>query len=214
MRFSETGTNWILINQSALSMRFHIFKSSPAKNLIILSSQTRHLYFPNFNILSLPGGKTRDIIPFIPTAEEYIYIIVLLIGGNDLFEGNVPFTSSPKEVAEEIKLAVDRLTLVANKVFVIGIPHRHNQLERTKAVNKILSNFKVNWSLRDISHNIYAEYHLEKDEVHLSEFGLSGLKSILKNKVLYKLYKAEVDEAGHQSVIKCSKICRCGRFNP
>ena len=194
-------------------MRFHIFKSSPAKNLIIPSSQTRHLYFPNFNILSLPGGKTRDIIPFIPTAEEYS-IIVLLIGGNDLFEGNVPSTSSPKEVAEEIKLAADKLTLVANKVFVIGIPHRHNQPERTKAVNKILSSFKAKWSFRGISHNIYAEYHLEKDEVHLSDFGLSGLKSILKNKVLYKFYSAEVDEAGHQSVIKCSKICRCGRFNP
>ena len=146
-------------------MRFHIFKSSPAKNLIISSSQTRHLYFPNFNILSLPGGKTRDIIPFIPTAEEYN-----IIGGNDLFEGNVPSTSSPKEVAEEIKLAADKLTLVANKVFVIGIPHRHNQPERTKAVNKILSSFKAKWSFRGISHNIYAEYHLEKDEVQLSDF--------------------------------------------
>ena len=60
------------------------------------------------------------MIPFIATAGEYI-IIVQLIGGNDLFEGNVPSTFSPK-VADEIKVAADRLTLVANKVFVIGIP--------------------------------------------------------------------------------------------
>ena len=35
---------------------------------------------------------------------------------------------------------------------------------------------------------IYSTYHLGSDEIHLSPEGLKGIKSIIKNKILYKKY--------------------------
>ena len=68
-------------------MRYHLFKTSPTRNLIITDSQGRNLTFPNFNILVLPGARVGDVRPFLP-AKGRFNLIVFFIGGNDLQTDN------------------------------------------------------------------------------------------------------------------------------
>ena len=43
-------------------MRYHIFKESVQRNLLIADSQAKYLDFANFNILSLPGANFFSIL--------------------------------------------------------------------------------------------------------------------------------------------------------
>ena len=102
-------------------MRYHIYKSSPKKALLIADSQARHLTFGNINILSLPGALTKDVSPFIPPPGKFD-LIVLLIGGNDLYNGYHPSETSPNVVALRIADLAERVLNVTKKVFVIAVP--------------------------------------------------------------------------------------------
>ena len=82
-------------------MRYHIFKESVQRNLLIADSQAKCLDFANFNILSLPGAKVHDVYNFIPRVGRF-NIIVLFVGGNDLFQGKLPSKVSSEEVADKI----------------------------------------------------------------------------------------------------------------
>ena len=130
-------------------MRYHIFKDSVQRNLLIADSQTKYLDFANFNILSLPGAKVHDVYRFIPRVSRFD-IIVLFVGGNDLFQGKSPSKVSSEEVADKISDLANVLKSKADKVFVLGIPPRHNQRERTSAVNKLLSDRKEDWTFRGV----------------------------------------------------------------
>ena len=105
-------------------MRYHVFKSSASTNTILGDSQIKHLNFPNFNILSLPGAQIRHLSEFFPPANSCDRIVIF-IGGNDLFKGDLPSTQEPHEVAEELNnLANELVPLVNKKVYVIGKPNR------------------------------------------------------------------------------------------
>ena len=82
-------------------MRYHIFKESVRRNLLFADSQAKYLDFANFNILSLIGAKANDVYNFIPRVGRFD-IIVLFVGGNDLFQGKSPFKVSSQEVADKI----------------------------------------------------------------------------------------------------------------
>ena len=69
-------------------MRYHLFKVSKSRNLIIADSQARELDIANFNVLSLPGARVRHVLQFRSQKGDYD-IVVLFIGGNDLFCGNI-----------------------------------------------------------------------------------------------------------------------------
>ena len=105
-------------------MRYHVFKSSATKNIILGDSKIKHLICPNFNILSLPGAQIRQLSEFFPPAHAYDRIVIF-IGGNDLFKGDSPSTQEPHEVAEELNNLANELFPLANKkVYVIGKPGR------------------------------------------------------------------------------------------
>ena len=128
-------------------MRYHIFKESVQRNLLIADSQAKYLDFANFNILSLPGAKVHDVYNFIPRVGRFD-IIVLFVGGNDLFHSKSPSKVSSEEIADNISDLANVLGGKADKVFVLGIPPCHNLRERTRAVNKLLSNRKKDWAFR------------------------------------------------------------------
>lgn len=193
-------------------MRYHIFKRSPTRNLIIADSQARHLNAPNFNILSLPGGHIKHAYSFLPPAGAYD-IIVLFIGGNDLFSGHSPSGRAPELVAEDLSVLATRLSLLATKVFVLGIPLRYNQFEYSCKVNRILElKSKESWSYRGISSTIYHNRHLKSDKVHLTDQALNSLRRVLQKKVLYQSFSVAIRQSGYLAVSDCSGVCTCGCF--
>ena len=118
-------------------MRFHICRTSKTGNLLIGDSEIKSLVFPNFCIISIPGGRVCHVRNFIPQQGEFD-TITLFIGANDLFNGELPSARTPKDVAQEISILADELVPLARKVFVIGLPPRLKQSERTKADNSVL----------------------------------------------------------------------------
>ena len=141
-------------------MRFHKFKGSTARNIVLADSQLKHLRFPNANILSLPGARIRDLSEYYPSKGQYDRI-VLCIGGNDLFKGFRQSTAEPYEVAKELALLADELVPLASKqVYVIAIPTRGQDTankKRAKATNDYLKDLAENsrWEYRGICCEIY-----------------------------------------------------------
>ena len=192
-------------------MRYHIFKDSVQRNLLIADSQAKYLDFANFNILSLPGAKVHDVYNFIPRVGRFD-IIVLFVGGNDLFQGKSPSKVSSEEVADKISDLANVLKGKADKVFVLGIPPRHNQRERTSAVNKLLSNRKEDWAFRGVEKRVYKVTHLKEDKVHLNKESIGSICFILKTKILRSAFDAELDRQGHPRIYECSGRCHCGSW--
>ena len=89
-----------------------------------------------------------------------------------------------------------------------------NQPERSLAVNSQLAEKSLtttSWQFRGISSSIYnCDIHTKSDDVHLIEKGLSGIKSILKKKILRNRFNAVLDNVGHTSLFVCSGKCKCG----
>ena len=126
-------------------MRFHILKSSTTKFLLISDSQTQYLNYPNLNILSIPCGKVCHARNFLPNKGAYD-IIIIFIGGNDLFEkttrAGIPVFSSvtPVQVANEL-IEFAEEALLTKKVYVLAIPFRFDGAaakKRVSAVNELL----------------------------------------------------------------------------
>ena len=103
-------------------MRFHIFRESVWRNLLIADFQAKYLDFANFNILSLPVAKNPDTYNFIPRAGR-IHIIVIFIDRNYLFSNLIPSEVSAEEVANKINNLANVLKYRLEKVFLLGIPH-------------------------------------------------------------------------------------------
>ena len=206
-------------------MRYHTFKSSRTRNLIIADSQCRNLIFPNFNILSLPGAQISHAYKFLPAKGRY-NLITLFIGGNDLFDGIDNSSREPIEVAEDIAKLASKLLPLANFVYVLGIPPRGENDENTKKKAKTTNDLiqverkkqgKKNkqWEYRGVSNKIYTVKHLGKDLIHLEGKGLGGLCTILKKRILehHNLFSEEVNRRGHLELFECSGTCTCGSFN-
>ena len=126
-------------------MRYHLFKTSPSRNLIITESKGRNLTFPNLNILVLPGARVGDVRPFLPGKGGFD-LIVLFIGGNDL-----P-TDNTRTVARNISDLAVAASEVALRVFVIAVPPRLDIPDQAKALNRLLEdNNDRRWLYRGIS---------------------------------------------------------------
>ena len=133
--------------------------------------------------------------------------MVLFIGANCLFDKNGNNESSPIDVA-------DRLVALADKVVIIGLTPRFPQPERTAAVNRILSDKAKSrkWIFRGIAHKININL-LRKDQIHLSDHGLSQIKSILKNEILYSKFSTSIDKAGHLPTVTCGNAATVVSIN-
>lgn len=199
--------------------RFHIFKSAPTKFFLLADSQARHLEAGNFNILSLPGAHIQHAYDFIPV-EGTFEIIVIFIGGNDLFNGFKPSSKPPQKVAQDlIELADFVCKRTRSSVFVLGIPERDENKTRAKEVNDILQakaerspkvKSPVEWKYRGVSSFVSGERYFSIDKTHLNKDGLNGIKNILKGKVLYAKYNKKLNDAGNTEVTTChTNGCKC-----
>ena len=137
-------------------MRYHLFKTSPTRNLIITDSLGRNLTFPNFNILVLPSARVRDVRPFLPAKGRYD-LIVLFIGGNDL-----P-TDNTQTVARNISDLAVAASEVARRIFVIAVPPRLDIPDQAKAVNRLLEG---NNDRRWLHRGRHISKHLQRRKAH------------------------------------------------
>ena len=119
-------------------MRYHLFKTSRTSNLLIGDNQAKKLNIAIFNILSLLGAQVKHVYKFLPK-KEIFNTIVLFIGGNDQFSGKAQSNLSASELVQGISDLANLLLTRAKRLFVLGIPHRHYQPERTKEVNALLA---------------------------------------------------------------------------
>ena len=113
----------------------NIYKDSGSYNLLIADSQARELEFDNFDILSVPGARIGNINENFYPSKDPLKIIVLLIGGNDTYDYQVPSTVSPADIAIELRNLADPLCKLANSVFVLAVPHHGSYRKRASAVN-------------------------------------------------------------------------------
>ena len=107
----------------------------------------------------------------------------LFIGANCLLENNGNRVSTAIDVAEELSKLADRLVALAEKDVIIGLTPRFTQTKRTAAVNRILGE-KAKPSkciFCGIAHKISINL-LQDDQVHLTDLGLSQIRSILKTR--------------------------------
>ena len=82
-------------------MRYHTWKSSSTRILLIADSQETLFQSGNLNILSLLGAGIRKAYDFLPHLDLCDKII-LFIGGNDPFDGCEPSDANPKDVAIDL----------------------------------------------------------------------------------------------------------------
>ena len=191
---------------------------------MIADSQARRLEFSNINILSLPGAQIHDLYRFVPGKGQYDKI-VKFAGGNDLYYGYLPSTASVEEVTDRIVSPANHLLHVCERVFVPGIPPRYPPAAERESIqdHDLIRHFAVKrkiekqavgarWVFRGLSEQIYCENHVnERDHVHLNESALSGLRIILKKRVLYEDYSESVSER-RPNTYECNRAtgCLCG----
>ena len=198
-------------------MRYHTYKGSHCRNLVIADSQGKELRFPNYNILSLPGGTIATVLDFLPPKDKFD-TIVLFIGGNNAFNNQTPSTPPPREIARELSHLANRLLELARKVVILGIPFRkgENNHNRARAINIEIENLKSqnSWNFRGIAAKTFKDSYLQPDGVHLTPTeGLQPVRSALK-KLLYKEFSKSADYAGHTSDLDypSDRPCRCSYF--
>ena len=209
MHIFKTSSSKNLLIADSQAHNLHIFKTSSSKNLLIADSQARHLEFLNTNILSLPGARIAAVRVFLPPKDKY-NTIVLLSGENDAFDGREPSTVPEEDIANELAELAEELSRLSKQIFVIGIPHRSEYRFRSARVNREIQKKKGNWKYRGLCEKIYSTYHLGSDEIHLSPEGLKGIKSIIKNKILYKKYSDAFNDEGHLTQYECTfRHCHC-----
>ena len=175
-------------------MRYHTFKTSNNKGLLIGDSQVRQLIYPEINILSLPGAGVKHVQNFIAPKGKYEKIAIF-IGGNDLY-GYLPSNTPVQEVVDSICELANTLFEVTDNVFVFGIPPRFppeheieqikseyedHDLLRHRAVNRKLHQLskKYDWGFRGLADAIYSGAQIsDNDNVHLNNKGKSQVEKI------------------------------------
>ena len=210
-------------------MRYHTFKTSNNKGLLIGDSQVRKLIYPEINILSLPGAGVKHVQNFIPPKGKYEKIATF-IGGNDLYNGYLPSNTPVQEVVDSICELANTLFEVTDNVFVFDIPPRFppeheieqvkseyedHDLLRHRAVNRKLHQLseKYDWGFWGLADAIYSSAQVsDNDNVHLNNKGKGQVVSLLKNKVLYT---NKLAAEKHPQVFECSRDtgCRCSFFD-
>ena len=138
--------------------RYHVTRTSSTKYLLNADSQARYLDAGNLNIVSLPGASVRHAYDYVPPAGLFD-IIILFIGGNDLYNFTEPSLTPDRKVADDIVELANFLCNRAPSVFVLGVPERDENKTRSKAVNDLLQDIaerkpkkpcKVEWNYRSV----------------------------------------------------------------
>ena len=213
-----------------LEMRYHLFRSSLKKSLLIADSQTRDLEFPNINILNLPGAKVNDVQRFIPPKGKY-ELIAIFVGGNDLYNYCLPSESSVEQVAERICALADQLFLVTESVFVLAVPSAFQPEGRLEPTDSLRSNFNATrrstkswvngrWSPSGAigaSPSTFIVKVTCRSGTIITWIQLHSVESrqSSKNRVLYrKRYSKKLAKKQHLAFYECQSYekCKCGSF--
>ena len=174
--------------------RYHVYRISSTKALLIADSQARNLEAGNMNILSLPGACVRHVYNCIPKGHFSISSF-FLSGATPCIFSNKPTTTPASQVAHEIIDLANLLRHRAKVVHVLGIPERHENKVRSKQVNDFLQSVgerktknqsRVTWRYQTVAQHITgARYFNPNDATHLNEEGLNNLRTLNKEKNLY-----------------------------
>ena len=179
--------------------RFHIFKEAPTKYLFLADSQAGFLEAGNRNILSLPGASIRHLYDYNPPAGRF-EIIILFIGGNDLFDGFELSSKTPQKIAQDlIELADFACQRTRSSVLVLGIHDRDEHRERASVTNDIVKaraerksprfKQKSEWKYRTVSSFTSGRRYFKLDKIHLNMDGFNNVKNQVKEKFLYSKNK-------------------------
>ena len=204
--------------QNSKRSRYHIFKTSPTRQLLYADSQARNLRAGNLNVLSLPGASVRHFYNYLPP-HNLFDLVILFVGGNDLYNYTRPTLTPATQVADDIVDLENFLSERASNVFVIGVPERDENKTRSKSGNDLLlakaerkSNKKVEvkWIFRNVANFITGNRYFTNDHYHLNEDGLNNLKNLIKRKILYKKYSKHLNDNGHLTEQECpTNNCQC-----
>ena len=113
----------------------------------------------NLKILSIPGAIINDVYNFVSPINQYCKLL-LFIGGKDLYNGCKPSDKTPIDITNQLIELANFLTEGTKELFLIGIPDRIENKERSAAVNDVLAKVshricshkpQVNWKYRGIS---------------------------------------------------------------
>ena len=164
------------------------------------------------SISSLPGGQIQHFYKFIPAKDKYT-LIVLFLGGNNLYNGTDDWEADIEEIANDLVELANKFTTVAKKVFVIRIPPRGENFARAQSLNDLLKQkTDVSWKFRSSNHYLKSKKCRKiRDEVHLNENGINNLKNLLKDNILYKLYDPKLRRKGNGRTIECHSSGFCNR---
>ena len=111
--------------------RYHIYKPTETKFLLIAEYQARELLADSRNILSHPVGSISDAYNFIDNDKQY-QLIILFIGDNDLLSGSVPSYKPPSQLTQKLNSPASFLSRRTKFRFVLGIPKRDENDEHAK----------------------------------------------------------------------------------
>ena len=110
-------------------MRYYLFKSSRSKIILIKNSQRRHFeseYLRNH----------QNVYNFDPPINQYRKII-LYICVNDLYNDCKPSDKTPIDTASQLIELANFSTERTTELFLMGIPERSENKERSAALNEI-----------------------------------------------------------------------------
>ena len=141
--------------------------------------------------------------------------IILFVCGNELYNGCKISDKTPIDIANQLTELANFLTEQTKEVYLIGIPERNENKQRSAAVNEILEKVShrnrshkpsVTWIYRGISQHISgAKYFNPKDHFHLNESCRSNLHQLIKQKILYKDYNVTLINIGHSKIYECKR---------
>ena len=166
------------------------------RTLIVGDSLLRNFYMYQVDRISIPGARSDDLEAFVHGYRFATFIrhyskIILFLGGNsvnDFPKNNVMRQAeTPGEVLFIWNNIVQRIKILnpACNVAIVCVPIRTNgTADRLKELNYIIGQVPEDCRYCGIGTKMFAVTVVNDDEVHLSEIGISYLKSIIKNKVL------------------------------
>ena len=188
----EMTTSKLVINGLKFAA---VLKDSTNNSVIVLGdSLIRNFDMAEIDKVCLPGGRCEDFKAIVQSMNYTRHrVAIFMFGGNDLqsrFKGNIwRQRLSPQAISQEIMEMAFYLSNREVAVYVVGVPHRGNSsFGEIKELNCLLFNNRDHvYTYVGLGTQMSKEAVVGHDGVHLTEEGLSRLKTIFKKKILNNL---------------------------
>ena len=163
--------------------------------LMLGDSLLRKFSMDQVDKLYFPGARADDVSELIyePRIWDIIVrypVVILFYGGNGLNDfpknGVLRTAQSPGELIWDLTQVCN--SLQPRRLFFISCPLRLNGTDkRIKEFNLLLRNIPAPVEVIGLGNKMSSACVVSPDEVHLSEVGITLLRSIIKFKVLRKI---------------------------